>query len=281
VTAIDRLAQQHWLRQVTTAERSFARVLRQFFLEQANALADAADDFGPNLPVIFRAPEWHQKLNTLVRRNLTGLMAAGASSELRAIEGRQKRRKRDDLLAVLLVVDSLPADVLAGIGNAVAKTMSRPYWAGIQDTVADDLSSIIAQNSLDGTGLAEAIRSELSDLAVDRAGRIATTETTGALNGGKIEAIDSAAKQGKVIGRKWLAIDDDVTRASHRDADGQIVGINEKFEVGGFPAAYPGDPALPGQERINCRCSVEAVMLEGADDDSGDGEQTNGAEADG
>ena len=38
--------------------------------------------------------------------------------------------------------------------------------------------------------------------------------------------------------------------------DGQTVGLEESFDVDGYPAEYPGDPNLPPDESISCRCTV-------------------------
>jgi hypothetical protein len=38
--------------------------------------------------------------------------------------------------------------------------------------------------------------------------------------------------------------------------DEQTVALDEPFDVGGFPAAYPGDPSLPPEESVGCRCVV-------------------------
>ncbi len=52
--------------------------------------------------------------------------------------------------------------------------------------------------------------------------------------------------------KTWLATEDERTRETHADADGQTVGINEPFTVGGESAQYPGDPDLSWEESANC-----------------------------
>ena len=46
------------------------------------------------------------------------------------------------------------------------------------------------------------------------------------------------------------------SRDTHIAANGQTVGINEYFTVGGYRAKTPRDPSLPIQELANCHCSV-------------------------
>lgn len=90
----------------------------------------------------------------------------------------------------------------------------------------------------------------------NRATVIARTETIGALNAGRTEAFRVVAEQEPDIvwQRLWLATDDTRTRETHEDADGQRVGLDEPFIVGGFSLAFPGDPMGPPQEVIQCRC---------------------------
>lgn len=65
-------------------------------------------------------------------------------------------------------------------------------------------------------------------------------------------------KRGKIIRRRWTA-EFINTRPTHAAADGQIVGVNQNFTVGGFSAKHPHDIFLPPQERINCQCYVQIV----------------------
>ena len=56
------------------------------------------------------------------------------------------------------------------------------------------------------------------------------------------------------ITKTWTALLDSKTRESHVEADGQTVGVNDFYNIGGFQALYPRDPNLPASESINCRC---------------------------
>ena len=85
---------------------------------------------------------------------------------------------------------------------------------------------------------------------------IARTETIKASNAGS----NTLYKNWGVMGKEWLATMDDRVRDTHAAASGQIVGIDEKFEVGGHLMQYPGDPTGPAEEIINCRCSILPVF---------------------
>ena len=57
----------------------------------------------------------------------------------------------------------------------------------------------------------------------------------------------------------WRATLDGKTRHAHRQLDGQMVDIGEKFKVDGYELEYPGDPSAPGYLVYNCRCTVVSV----------------------
>jgi hypothetical protein len=65
--------------------------------------------------------------------------------------------------------------------------------------------------------------------------------------------------------RTWNAMDDDRTRDAHADADGQEVGVDEAFDVGGEELMYPGDPAGSDENTLNCRCWLDVTGLAAED----------------
>jgi uncharacterized protein with gpF-like domain len=65
-----------------------------------------------------------------------------------------------------------------------------------------------------------------------------------------------------VTKKQFLATQDDRTRDSHAIADGQIVGIDEPFNVGGEELQYPGDPSGSADNLCNCRCTVLPYLEE-------------------
>lgn len=90
-----------------------------------------------------------------------------------------------------------------------------------------------------------------------KARRIARTEAHGAVQHGQYEAAVQAQQMtGETYYRRWLATEDTRTRPTHRLADGQIVKLGERFQVGAARLMYPGDVSVNApSETINCRCS--------------------------
>ncbi|MBT2226268.1 phage minor head protein [Nonomuraea sp. NEAU-A123] len=126
-----------------------------------------------------------------------------------------------------------------------------------------------------------------------KARRITRTETVGAMNGGAYwGAVAKAEILGDTLYKQWLSTEDERTRLTHREADGQAQRLTSPYLVGGFPLLFPGDPTGPGHETINCRCTSlfldaedldpdQLAELEGADDDGAELDVDEGAGVDG
>lgn len=77
-----------------------------------------------------------------------------------------------------------------------------------------------------------------------------------------IRASNAAAEQTYdafgIRSRSWLSTQDDRTRDTHLEADGQSKPLGESFRVGGYDMDYPGDAShgAPPSEFINCRCTT-------------------------
>ena len=58
--------------------------------------------------------------------------------------------------------------------------------------------------------------------------------------------------------KEWVSISDEKTREAHISANGQTVGIDENFIVGGEVLRFPGDMTQGASlaNTINCRCTV-------------------------
>lgn len=94
----------------------------------------------------------------------------------------------------------------------------------------------------------------LQDWQAERTARTATIPSSNA--GHHSAHQDSSA----VVAEQWLATKDGRTRDTHRSVDGQIAAVDGTFLVGGHRARYPGDPALPLDELVQCRCRAVPVF---------------------
>lgn len=176
-----------------------------------------------------------------------------------------------------------------------SNTVSALAWSAlgisvspINETVATDLYLAQARNRLVGIGdqLWENARDQLNegiaagedmgqlaarvrdaaDVTGPRAHTIAQTEVIGAHNAANIATI---RRMGVATTKEWLHTPDDRVRDTHEAAGGQVVGLNETFQVGNASLDHPGDPDGPPEEVINCRCTM-AYTVDDSIDMTGD-----------
>jgi hypothetical protein len=95
-------------------------------------------------------------------------------------------------------------------------------------------------------------------IAAARSLVIARTETHAAAVAASDEAVRALDIDAE-LQREWIAAIDNRTRETHIDANGQIRGMAEPFEVGAADLIRPGDPAGPAAEVIHCRCVLGYV----------------------
>lgn len=138
---------------------------------------------------------------------------------------------------------------LVGVGDQVWVTARGEMLRGVQS----------------GEGILE-IRERIvasTELSAPRAAVVARTEVNAAMNAGAYE-------QMKTLGlpaiKEWIATDDERTRHTHREVDGEEIDGDAKFTVGGHPMDYPHDPLGPPEETINCRCTLAWELLDDEDD---------------
>lgn len=132
---------------------------------------------------------------------------------------------------------------LSGIPTEVFDRIRKGLEEGIQNGETTD-------------ELAKRIRTDFNDIGRGRAQVIAMTETSAAYGAARQDAMEQAGIQFK----KWLTSGLPNVRPAHRAANGQVVGINESFEVGGEELDHPGDPSGAPENVINCHCvSISAA----------------------
>ncbi len=135
----------------------------------------------------------------------------------------------------------------------------------ISATDAEDVRDAIQDGLEEGLGTEEIgsrIR-KVSSLTASRAATIARTETHAAATFGSVESVREAEQElGVRMNKVWLATNDDRTREDHLAADGQTVGLDERFVVGGELMDRPGDPSASAEQVIGCRCAIAYEEVE-------------------
>ena len=125
----------------------------------------------------------------------------------------------------------------------------------IQEIVEDGLRQGLGHNNI-----ADMVRTYTTGkYSRNRAKLIARTEIHGAqmaTNDAQVSSIVEEVGLGPRIVREWVTAADDRARPTHAAADGQQVGMDDPFFVGGEAMRYPGDQNASAGNRCNCRCVV-------------------------
>lgn len=90
------------------------------------------------------------------------------------------------------------------------------------------------------------------------AGVVAQTEVGAVSNAGAIESY----RQSSVVPEKQWHTSGPNPRPDHIAANGQIVPLDQEFQVGGEGLRYPGDPNGQAKNVCNCHCSVLPVVAD-------------------
>ena len=121
------------------------------------------------------------------------------------------------------------------------------------------LNSAITQGILQGETTDEIAQrlADVSDMDRRAAVRNAATMTTSAQNGGRIDTYKRAQTMGISVKKRWIATLDGLTRPTHRQCDGEVREVGQKFSNG---LEFPADPQGKPSEVYNCRCVLTAVV---------------------
>lgn len=123
--------------------------------------------------------------------------------------------------------------------------------------VDSNINEILTDGYRSGAGINEVgrqITERFDQLRTWEANRIARTEIHTAQNMGIMSSYESLG----VEYTQWIAANDDRTRDSHIDVDGEIIAFGETYSNG---LAFPGDTSGPIEEWINCRCSNAPFVM--------------------
>ena len=143
---------------------------------------------------------------------------------------------------------------------SVREDLKERVYITSQSTLArltGQLNEIITKGYTEGKGInvvASMITKREKQLQTWEAKRIARTEIHNAHNRGVMQIY----KDLDVEYTQWKAADDDRTRESHAEINGEIIPMGEKYSNG---LEYPGDESGDIEEWINCRCSNAPFVI--------------------
>jgi hypothetical protein len=148
------------------------------------------------------------------------------------------------------------ADQIKNVTNEAIQKITTQLDLGIlggasKDTVIKNIAEILPSRGNLGSTTARATR-----IVRTEANRIHSITTQARMEQSKVWVPD--------LRKYWLPAYRN-TRDSHLKAGvdygpDNAIGVDEYFIVGGFPAKYPRDPALPAEEVVNCQCRAVPVI---------------------
>ncbi len=180
------------------------------------------------------------------------------------------QQKLAKLHRMILTATAKPPLARAGIAWDITHPLSQQLLDAtgartgerLGNTVQPVLQKIVGEAYAQGLPVPDAadlIRAQIGEAAPGQAQMLARTDLNSLSNGGS----QMAAEMIGVGYKQWLTAEDDRVRETHAEADGQIVPIDQPFDVGGEALDYPGDPSGSDEEVCNCRCTL--IYVDGPD----------------
>jgi HK97 family phage portal protein len=241
-------------RRVSQKERAFLREVRAWLESQGRAVVKSfvAGARTPDALLDRAASErgYKDKFSSRYLRLFATALAAGRSMT----EGKLYEFDGEDKADGAGISDALRAKLEKLIEEA-ARVITDETLSEIQAVLREATGTNLTVQEI-----ANALKDKLVDQMPDvRARRIARTETGMLENAGNLEGF----KEQEFVNRKgWLCSFVEKSRDAHIEADGQEVGIDEDFKVGGESLEYPGDRrgGASAGNVINCLCAVYPVV---------------------
>ncbi len=149
--------------------------------------------------------------------------------------------------------DTRVEELLQAATQRFKNEIAEGHWERMKDSLSEGIRE--GENSRQ---LAERVRETMGH-EINNAPTVARTEINPRYQEGQREGM---RQSGVVKKKEWLAAFTDNSREEHLAADGQQVGLDDSFEVGGELLQYPGDPSGSASNIINCLCDMLAVLEE-------------------
>ena len=265
-------------------EEEATNQLQQYFAKEHSAVVSAIQRgparLSPDWDAIIAKPleQKEKDLKSVMTKIYQDTAAASASQVLRSLKSQSgPSERKDDSTETDLqdYLDIFGPDILEYLLSFAGERV-----VGIMDTTRKQIKAALMEGVVQGESIPN-LAKRIDDLYLqqiipNRSTVISRTEVIAASNYGSMAA---AQQSGLTLNKVWLATGDHRTRDTHLEADGQEVGIDEPFDVGGSKLMFPGDSSMgaPPEETIQCRCTTfyRRVKPDGESEDTidADGEE--------
>lgn len=231
-----------FIARTTPQEQKLAKEIQKYFKKQGeyviSELEKRAKGLGPeDLVPSFLPPDAKADLMKLLKNYLISFMQQAGDAII----------EEYDLGISFNVMIPQIQNWLKDRLEKTALEMTQTTEKDLYDTLLDGISQ--------GEGipdLSKRVQTLFEETYKHRSRTIARTEVIGANN----KASLVCAMEGGMRYKTWLTALDERTRPWHADANGQTVGIEDKFLVMGEELEEPGDTSASPENIINCRCTM-------------------------
>ena len=172
---------------------------------------------------------------------------------------RQANKSIFDKLRKKVNIKATRYNLFGTLKDAEEELLERTFTASKRTLarVTRNINEILTQGYTSGKGInviAQAMTTRFNQLETWEAKRIARTEIHNAHNNAVMKTYETLG----VEYTQWVAADDDRTRDSHVELNGEIIPMGGTYSNG---LQYPGDTNGDIEEWINCRCSNAPFVM--------------------
>ena len=257
------LASQIAYKRTQNNEVQLEKALAKFFNKLKKEVLNALDDYWKDYqmlqghidlicaPVHEAHKEYYELLTLYIKREYR-LGSAEAKRLVRLANSKQKVASKSMRMPVRAIIKK-DNDLFGTLPSAEERLLNRTFTASERtlSRVDSQINQIITDGYRSGKGIndvANSLNQRFDQLTSWESKRIARTEIHNSHN----TAVMDTYQELGVEYTMWIAAEDERTRDSHLEINGEIIPMGGEYSNG---LKYPGDTSGDIEEWINCRCS--------------------------
>ena len=263
------LASQIAYKRTQNNEVQLERALAKFFNKLKKEVLNALDEYWTDYQMLqghidlITAPvheahkEYYELLTLYIKREYQ-LGSAEAKRLVKLANSKQRVASKSMRMPVRAIIKK-NNDLFGTLPSAEERLLNRTFTASERtlSRVDSQINQIISDGYRSGKGIndvANSLTQRFDQLTSWESKRIARTEIHNSHN----VAVMDTYQELDVEYTMWIAAEDERTRDSHLEINGEIIPIGSEYSNG---LKYPGDTDGDIEEWINCRCSNAPFVI--------------------
>ena len=263
------LASQIAYKRTQNNEVQLEKALAKFFNKLKKEVLNALDEYWKDYqmlqghidlicaPVHEAHKEYYELLTLYIKREYR-LGSAEAKRLVRLANSKQRVASKSMRMPVRAIIKK-DNDLFGTLPSAEERLLNRTFTASERtlSRVDSQINQIITDGYRSGKGIndvANSLNQRFDQLTSWESKRIARTEIHNSHN----TAVMDTYQELGVEYTMWIAAEDERTRDSHLEINGEIIPMGGTYSNG---LGFPGDTSGPIEEWINCRCSNAPFVI--------------------